>query len=177
MLTGYVVKDGSKVLSTNDFTTAYKTKLDNLKTVATSGSYNDLSNTPYIPINTGDLTNNSGFITTTALNGYAKVASETFTGTTTVGGMHIVQRTKNLLGTSTSMTAFENRKVWFQEGALFYGTALSAGLLTRGISGIKTDGTAKDNLYINYDGDSTYRSGRQLVLQAGSVGTHYGNSL
>lgn len=32
-------------------------------TVATSGSYNDLSNRPTIPANTSDLTNDSGFIT------------------------------------------------------------------------------------------------------------------
>ena len=34
-----------------------------LSTVATSGSYNDLSNKPTIPTNTSDLTNDSGFIT------------------------------------------------------------------------------------------------------------------
>jgi hypothetical protein len=33
-----------------------------LSTVATSGSYNDLSNTPTIPTKTSDLTNDSGFV-------------------------------------------------------------------------------------------------------------------
>ena len=42
-----------------------------LATVATSGSYNDLSDKPTIPTTTGELTNNSGFITSAALNGYA----------------------------------------------------------------------------------------------------------
>ena len=37
---------------------------DNLSTVATSGSYNDLSNKPSIPSKTSDLTNDSGFLTT-----------------------------------------------------------------------------------------------------------------
>ena len=40
-------------------------------TVATSGSYNDLLNKPTIPTTTGELTNDSGFITSEALTGYA----------------------------------------------------------------------------------------------------------
>ena len=40
-------------------------------TVATSGSYNDLSDKPTIPTKTSQLTNDSGFITSNALNGYA----------------------------------------------------------------------------------------------------------
>ena len=50
---------------------------DSLATVATSGSYNDLTNKPTIPTTTSELTNNSGFITTDALNGYA---TETWVG-------------------------------------------------------------------------------------------------
>ena len=42
-----------------------------LATVATSGSYNDLTDKPTIPTTTSQLTNNSGFITDSALNGYA----------------------------------------------------------------------------------------------------------
>ena len=42
-----------------------------LATVATSGSYNDLTDKPTIPAATSDLTNDSGFITSSALNGYA----------------------------------------------------------------------------------------------------------
>ena len=40
-------------------------------TVATSGSYNDLSDKPTIPTTTNELTNDSGFITNAALTGYA----------------------------------------------------------------------------------------------------------
>lgn len=60
------------------------------------------------------------------------------------------------------------------------GTAAAAGLVTRGICGVATPddtGATKENLYINYDGDNTYRSNRQVVLQAGTVGTHYGNNV
>ena len=42
-----------------------------LSTVATSGSYNDLTDKPTIPTTTGELTNDSGFITSSALTGYA----------------------------------------------------------------------------------------------------------
>lgn len=41
-----------------------------LATVATSGSYNDLSNKPTIPTDTSDLTNGAGYITSSALSGY-----------------------------------------------------------------------------------------------------------
>ena len=40
-------------------------------TVATTGSYSDLSGTPSIPTNTSDLNNDSGFITSSSLSGYA----------------------------------------------------------------------------------------------------------
>ena len=42
-----------------------------LSTVATSGSYNDLIDKPTIPTTTNELTNDSGFITSAALTGYA----------------------------------------------------------------------------------------------------------
>lgn len=45
--------------------------------VAFSGSYNDLTGTPTIPTATGDLTNNSGYITSSALNGYVKSVNGT----------------------------------------------------------------------------------------------------
>ena len=43
-------------------------------TVATSGSYNDLSNKPIIPTKTSDLTNDSSFITISALQPYVLTA-------------------------------------------------------------------------------------------------------
>lgn len=49
----------------------------NLATVATTGAYSDLTGTPTIPTKTSDLTNDSGFITSSALSGYA---TETWVG-------------------------------------------------------------------------------------------------
>ena len=84
--------------------------------------------------------------------------------------------------TGDSNTSSSNGSAYFPEGIIMGGTAASAGLVTRGICGVSTpDATTgacnKENLYINYDGTNTYQSGRQLVLQAGSVGTHYGHNL
>lgn len=45
-----------------------------LSTVATTGDYDDLINKPTIPTATSDLTNDSGFITSSALSGYATQA-------------------------------------------------------------------------------------------------------
>jgi hypothetical protein len=71
---------------------------------------------------------------------------------------------------------------YFPEGIIMGGTAQSAGFMVRGICGInssdpKTGACTKDNLYINYDGNNDYKYDRQLVMQAGAVGTHYGNNV
>lgn len=46
--------------------------------VAFSGSYNDLTGTPTIPTATSDLNNNSGYITSSALNGCVKSVNGTY---------------------------------------------------------------------------------------------------
>ena len=54
-----------------------------LATVATSGSYNDLSNKPFIPTNISDLTNDAGYITDQDIDG--KVDSEDLATVATSG--------------------------------------------------------------------------------------------
>jgi hypothetical protein len=53
--------------------------------------------------------------------------------------------------------------------------------MTCGICGVSVptdDGACeKDNLYINYDGDNSYKASRQVILQAGDAGKDYGNHL
>ena len=60
--TSDLTNDSGFIDNTVDDLTNY-TKTTDLSAVATSGSYNDLSNTPSIPANTSDLNNDSGFIT------------------------------------------------------------------------------------------------------------------
>ena len=68
-LDGKVDKVSGKGLSTNDFTDTYKNVIDGLADVASSGSYTDLTNKPTIPDSTSDLTNDAGFITSSAISG------------------------------------------------------------------------------------------------------------
>lgn len=75
----------------------------------------------------------------------------------------------------------DNEAMFCPNGLIMGGTAKEAGLVSRGICGVTAPdangGCGKENLYINYDGTNEYNSGRQLVLQAGEIGTHYGNNL
>lgn len=124
----------------------------------------------------------SSDVTLTASDvGALDISGGTITGSLTVGGARIVKgASANIIGTTKQATTVSNQLV-LQGGAVFSGTAAKAGLVTRGICGVSTpdeNGECnKENLYINYDSTNNYNSGRQVVLQAGNVGTHYGNNL
>lgn len=107
--------------------------------------------------------------------------SASFEGNVVIGGTHIFKGdAANILGTNKTNTIISNQ-LTLQQGAVFGGTAQNAGLVTRGICGISepTDDGAceKDNLYINYDGDNSYKASRHVILQAGDAGKDYGNHL
>lgn len=70
-----VQSDWTEADNTSD---AYILNKPNLAAVATSGAYSDLSGTPTIPTTTSQLTNNSGFITASYVDG----TTETYTITT-----------------------------------------------------------------------------------------------
>lgn len=85
-----VDKVSGKGLSTNDYTTEEQTKLAGIATgaeVNVNADWNAVSgdaqilNKPSIPSKTSDLTNDSGYITSSSLSTYAPLASPTFTGT------------------------------------------------------------------------------------------------
>ena len=127
-----------------------KANTADLKTVATTGSYNDLTNKPTIP-STADCvkyTNNADV---------------------------------NVVGNTKTVAKLNPETVFVPNGLIMGGSAQAAGLVTRGICGsgspTATGAATKDNLYINYDGDNTYKANRQVILQAGESGTHYGNNL
>ena len=133
-------------------------------------------------INTGEesLVNNQGInINNNILLNMNGSAS--FEGNVVIGGTHIFKGdAANVLGTNKINTIISNQ-LTLQQGAVFGGNAQNAGLVTCGICGVSTptdDGTCeKDNLYINYDGDNSYKASRHVILQAGEAGENYGNNL
>ena len=133
-------------------------------------------------INTGEesLVNNQGInINNNILLNMNGSAS--FNGPVTVGGTNIFKGSPaNILGTNKTNTIISNQ-LTLQQGAVFSGNAQNAGLVTRGICGVSTptdDGACeKDNLYINYDGDNSYKASRHVILQAGEAGKDYGHHL
>lgn len=94
---------------------------------------------------------------------------------------HKYNQNVSVLGVTKTTEQIGDEQALFTKGGIFSGTAQEAGLFTRGICGITSPdekgGCAKENLYINYDGGTEYKSDRQMVLQAGAVGAHYGHNL
>lgn len=133
-------------------------------------------------INTGEdsLVNNQGIdINNNILLNMNGSAS--FNGPVTIGGTNIFKGSPaNILGSNKTNTIISNQ-LTLQQGVVFGGNAQNAGLVTRGICGVSTptdDGACeKDNLYINYDGDNSYKASRHVILQAGDAGKDYGNHL
>jgi hypothetical protein len=83
--------------------------------VATSGSYNDLTNKPTIPTNNNQLTNGAGYITSSALSGYA---TETYVTTrgylTSVSWNDILSKPSfAAVATSGSYTDLTNKPTLF----------------------------------------------------------------
>ena len=113
----------------------------NLHKVAKTGSYNDLNNKPTIP---------------TVPSNIVKYTNHTV----------------EVAGTNKTVAAVSPSALYVANGLIMGGTAAAAGLVTRGICGVMTpDNTgacAKENLYLNYDGDNNYL--RKVVLGAGSPG-------
>ena len=83
-----VDKVSGKGLSTNDFTNSYKNAIDGLSDVASSGSYTDLTNKPDIPDSTSDLTNDSGFITSSAITGKEDTSNKVISWGSTTTDAH-----------------------------------------------------------------------------------------
>lgn len=107
--------------------------------------------------------------------------SASFNGPVTIGSTNIFKGSPvNILGSNKTNTIISNQ-LTLQQGAVFGGNAQNAGLVTRGICGVSTptdDGACeKGNLYINYDGDNSYKASRHVILQAGDAGKDYGNHL
>lgn len=81
----------------------------------------------------------------------------------------------SVAGTTKTVATTSPNALYVSNGLIMGGTAAAAGLVTRGICGVSaptTDGACtKENLYLNYDGTTSYADGRKVVLGAGSTGT------
>ena len=95
----YVTYDSN---STSLFNITYKDISLNLSTVATSGSYTDLTNKPTIPANTSDLNNNSGFIDNTVNDLTNYTLSSNLATVATSGSYSDLSNTPSLATVATS---------------------------------------------------------------------------
>lgn len=81
-------------------------------------------------------------------------------------------------GSGKNVSVLFPQTLYVPDGLIMGGTALSAGLATRGICGVTAPdgkgGCTKENLYLNYDGNNNYS--RKVVLGAGSAGNEIANS-
>lgn len=81
-------------------------------------------------------------------------------------------------GNGKNVSVLSPQTLFVPDGLIMGGTALSAGLVTRGICGVTTPdgkgGCTKENLYLNYDGNNNYS--RKVVLGAGGAGNEIANS-
>lgn len=119
-------------------------------------------------------------VTTAQLGTTSEKWSDLYTSNAHISSAIFNPVNADVLGTNKNITRISGQ-LFAEDGIVFGGTAAAAGLVTRGICGVSVPGSNgtcnKDNLYINYDNDSTYRSNRQLILQAGTIGTHYGHNV
>lgn len=88
----------------------------------------------------------------------------------------------SVAGNTKDVAKTSHEALFVPNGLIMGGTAVSAGLCTRGICGTSlpdstTGACTADNLYINARSDGNYQNNRQLVLQATAVGSHYGQNL
>lgn len=155
-----------------------------LSTVATSGSYNDLSNKPNIPTATSDLTNDSGFITgissldvTTAL-GYTPVGqadlATLLAGIYPVGSIYIGTQSTcpmaTLISGSTWELVAQDRALWGSDGTNA-NTTIAAGLPNIAGSGYwihsRVEGGYTGPFYINRNDGGDYNLNQNVISNGG----------
>lgn len=139
-----------------------------------SGSYNDLSDKPSIP--------DSVTIVQTTGTSTISVMSQNAVTNGLNGKLSKTDNTNiEVIGTKKATTTLGGNQLYSPNGMIFGGTAAEAGLVTRGICGVTTPGTggacAKENLYLNYDGNNNFNAARQVIINAGSTGNHLGSNM
>ncbi len=139
-----------------------------------SGNYKDLADKPDIP-DAVSIVQSTGESTSSVMSQKA----------TTDAVNSRLSKTDNtnieVLGTKKATTTLGGNQLYAPNGVIFGGTAAAAGLVTRGICGITTPSAGgactKEHLYINYDGNNDFNAGRQIVLNAGTIGDHLGSNM
>lgn len=183
--TNYAVQSGSANVQSDwnqTDTTAddYIKNKPSLATVATSGSYNDLSNKPTIPTNTNQLTNGAGFITSSGSCASATASSyvkdygnnvATYFGYSTTA---MAQSAVTYVGAWDASTSGQYRLRAVKQSDLKVAYATSAGSATDSSKEPKLGWTYKNGW--NYWKDSgnryhlTYLSGNVSINFNGSIG-------
>lgn len=133
-----------------------------LSAVATSGSYNDLSNRPAIPTKVSDLQNDAGYLTQhQSLDGYAKTSdANTWTAEQSLNNANITLEryaASSVSGTSATPTA--STAVYTATGNFTLDLNSIAGNLANGQTTVFTariNATADYTLSINIDGAISY---------------------
>lgn len=133
-----------------------------LSAVATSSSYNDLSNRPAIPTKVSDLQNDAGYLTQhQSLDGYAKTSgANTWTAEQSLNNVNITYEryaASSVSGTSATPTA--STAVYAATGNFTLDLNSIAGSLTNGQTTVFTariNATADYTLSINIDGVISY---------------------
>lgn len=137
----------------NTITTTYAKK-DSLATVATTGSYNDLSNKPTIPTKTSQLTNDSGYITSSgSITGNAATATTATKVASAGASVSWIQGRANAICKAT--TAGE------QSGWKAFASIKTAS----GSYEIGNLGTGEDFIRIVYSSDANVNAGINDVTQ------------
>ena len=168
----------------NVITTTYATKSEiptaYVKTASVSGneltltdaSGNSTTFSPSMESAVSSVNGKTGAVTLSYTDVGAQVA-----GNYQAAGNYIsyTNATADVAGTSKTVSKTNPQTLFVPNGLIMGGTAAAAGLTTRGICGVTTPNSstgacAKDNLYLNYDSDSTYQNGRKVVLGAGGTG-------
>ena len=84
----------------------------------------------------------------------------------------------SVLEETKATTTLGGNQLVAPKGIIFGGTAAAAGLVTRGVCGVTTPSSngscSKENLYLNYDGNNNFNSNRQVIVNAGTVGSPLG---
>jgi len=142
-------------------------QISGLSTVASTGSYDSLTNKPIIPVNVGDLTNNVGFVTSGIVNGYSTIS---YVDNAVAG---IVSAAPGALDTLNELAAALGDDANFAT-TITNSLATKANLTGANFTGVVTatsfSGNASSATYATLSGIATYASTAGIATYALTAG-------